>query len=435
MRIAYLTSEYPAISHTFIRREVRELRSRGYDIRTFSVRAVENRDRLGPVDQEEAAGTWNILPTEPLRLGKAHLRALLKRPLNYLKTAGLALGHRAPGVRGGVWALFHFAEAIDLAAELERQAVEHLHTHFGNSGATVGLLASHFLDVPFSFTIHGNSEFDFPAGLLLADKIRAARFVSCVTHFGRSQAMRSVEPEHWSKMIIVRAGIEPPLHALEQSGHTLTVTPPQEGAPMKLVCVARLAPAKGHVGLIQAFAQVVREGIPVTLELLGGGPSQADVEAEIARFGLQDRVKLHGHVPEHEAFQAMANATAVVLASFIEGLPCVLMEALALGVPVVAPCLAGIPELVENGVSGLTFAPGDWSGLARALITMLRDPALRTRLAREGKERVEAEFFVSESVTPLTRAYGGEVPSSHQRHRPSATGVESRPLTGQLGVS
>lgn len=395
MRIAYLVSQYPAASHTFIRREVMGLRSLGFQVDTFSVRRPTGVAKLAAVDQRETEATWYVLPAEPARLARAHAKALLSRPLAYARTLKRALGHRAPGARALVWSAFHFVESIDLARELEQRGVEHLHNHFANAGANVGYLAAHYLDLKWSLTLHGTSEFDYPAGLLLAEKIEAADFVACVTHFGRAQAMRLVDPKHWHKFHIVRAGIEPP--KLNGAGA-------KRGARPRLVCVARLSPEKGHAGLIQAFAQLVAEGVDAELELLGDGPDTARIEAQVRELGLEKSVLMRGQVPEDEALQAMAGATAVVLASFMEGLPVVLMEALALGVPVVAPCVAGIPELVEHGVSGLTFPPGDWASLTRALRQLLGDADLRARLAREGRRRVEAEFFVERSITPLVAA-------------------------------
>jgi glycosyltransferase involved in cell wall biosynthesis len=295
-----------------------------------------------------------------------------------------------------------------LAAELERRGISHLHNHFANAGANVGYLAAHFLKLDWSLTLHGTSEFDYPAGLLLADKIEAARFVACVTHFGKAQAMRLVDPRHWQKFHVVRAGIDPPRATAEDAPRAANGTP---RAALRLVCVARLSPEKGHAGLLESFAQLRAEGLDVELELLGDGPERARVEGIIRDRKLESTVHIHGQVPEEKAISAMANATVVVLASFMEGLPVVIMEALALGVPVVAPCVAGIPELVEHGVSGLTFAPGDWDGLTRALRQMLGDPELRARLAQEGKRRVERDFFVERSIVPLVNALkNGAIP-------------------------
>jgi colanic acid/amylovoran biosynthesis glycosyltransferase len=400
MRIAYLVSQYPAASHTFIRREIMGLRERGLHVDTFSVRPPTGVSKLAAIDQQETEATWYVLPAPAARVASSHARALLKRPRAYASTLLRAMRHRVPGVRALVWSAFHFVESIDLADEIERRGADHLHNHFANAGANVGYLAAHFLQLNWSLTLHGTSEFDYPAGMLLAEKIEAAHFVACVTHFGRAQAMRLVDPKHWHKFVIVRAGIDPPVPVVpahEPSG--LAAKRPL------LVCVARLSPEKGHAGLIQAFAQLVTEGVDAELELLGEGPERARIEQQIRVLGLSERVRLHGQVPEEQALTAMSRATVVVVSSFMEGLPVVLMEALALGIPVVAPCVAGIPELVEHGVSGLTFPPGDWDSLAQQLRQLLGDAALRERLAREGKRRVESEFFVERSLAPLLAAF------------------------------
>jgi colanic acid/amylovoran biosynthesis glycosyltransferase len=396
MRIAYLVSQYPAASHTFIRREVMGLRARGFNIETFSVRRPTGIDKLAEIDQRETDATWYILPAAAGRIARAHARALLERPRAYTSTLRRALAHRVPGVRALLWSAFHFVESIDLAHEIDRRGVDHLHNHFANAGANVGFLAAHFLDLSWSLTLHGTSEFDYPAGMLLAQKIEAARFVACVTHFGRAQAMRIVDPKHWHKFVIVRAGIERPPPALQ---------PAPVGARPIVMCVARLSPEKGHAGLISAFARLVAEGLDAELELLGEGPDRVRIEEQIRTLGLSDRVRLHGQVPEDQVLRAMTRASVVVVSSFMEGLPVVLMEALAIGVPVIAPCVAGIPELVEHGVSGLTFPPGDWDRLTHALRQLLSDPALRERLAREGQRRVEADFFVERSLEPLVSAF------------------------------
>jgi colanic acid/amylovoran biosynthesis glycosyltransferase len=174
-------------------------------------------------------------------------------------------------------------------------------------------------------------------------------------------------------------------------------------APLRVVCVGRLSPEKGHLGLIDAFAEVLAGGSHAELRLVGDGPERARIEARIAARGLAGRCVLLGQLPEDETLREVASADVLVSASFMEGLPVVLMEALALDVPVIAPRVAGIPELVEDGVGGLLFAPADWSGLASCLARMLGDPLLRARLAQAGRERVRAEFDVERACIPLHR--------------------------------
>jgi len=396
MRVAYLVSQYPAPSHTFIRREVDALRRHGIDVQTFSVRRPKPEERQSEVDAREYEQTWYVLPAGP-GIVVAHLGALVRHPIRYLGTLREAIRHRVPGLRALIWSLFYFAEAIALASELHRRGIHHVHNHFANAGGNVGYLATRYLAIDWSLTLHGISEFDYPSGLLLPDKIRAAQWVACVSHFGRAQAMRSVEPEHWDKLFIARCGVE--LSSMPKRPQKI------EGSRLRIVTVGRLSPEKGQSGLLRAFRKVVDTGADAELRLVGDGPGERALRAQVKELGLDDRVHLAGRLPEQGALEEIAAADVFVLSSFMEGLPVVLMEALALGVPVVAPTVAGIPELVEAGESGLLFSPGDWHGLAVRLERLLIDPSLRDRLAAEGGRRVEAAFDIERAIEPLLARY------------------------------
>jgi glycosyltransferase involved in cell wall biosynthesis len=397
MRLAYLTSQYPAASHTFIRREIEAMRELGRHIDTFSVRPPGADELQGGADRSEAGNTFYILRQSPLAFVGAHLGALFTRPARYLRTFGLALGHRAPGARGLFLALAHFAESVLLAHELERRKVEHLHNHFANSAATVGFLAARMLGVGWSFTMHGISETDYPAGLTLGRKIEAADFVVCVSSFGRAQGMRLVAPQHWEKMHVVRCGV--PFDRLplrEPEGRNATT----------LICVGRLSPEKGQAGLLRAFAQVRERHKGLKLRLVGDGPERSALEALAVELGLGDDISFLGRMTEADALAEIARSDILVLPSFMEGLPIVLMEAMALGVPVVASRVAGIPELVEDGVGGLLFAPSDWNDLARSIEKLISDKALGAALAEHGKRKVAEEFDVRKSAAILSRLFG-----------------------------
>jgi glycosyltransferase involved in cell wall biosynthesis len=318
------------------------------------------------------------------------------RPATYFRTLTLAVRHRVPGVKAFFWSLFHFAEAIILAHALERRHIDHLHNHFANSGATVGLLAARFLGLPFSLTLHGTSETDYPAGLLLGAKIEAAEFAPCVSYFGRAQAMRTVSPDHWHKLMIVRCALD------------LSVFPPRDltrRTPPRVICVGRLSPEKGHLGLLDAFAQARAKGAQGQLVLVGDGPERPRVEKRIAELNLDQSVILRGQLPEAATLADVAQSDLLVLASFMEGLPVVLMEAMALNIPVIAPRVAGIPELVEHGVHGLLFTPGAWDELTGCLCALLGDEALRQRLGHASRDKIEKEFEIHQAVLPLYRRY------------------------------
>lgn len=391
-RIAYVVSQYPASSHTFIRREVDSLRRHGVDIRTYSIRRPSPAELKAPADQASFAETRFVLPMKAGTLLKAHLRAVTMQPGAWVALLRLALRHRAPGAKAMLWSLFHFAEAVVLAAMLREDGVTRVHNHFANAGATVGMLAARFAGLPWSLTLHGISETDYPAGLTLGAKLEASTFAACVSWFGRAQAMRVTAPAHWHKFTTVRCGLD--LTSLPAAARHV-------GSRREIVCVARLSAEKGHLGLLEAIAP-----LDVYLTLVGDGPMLAEIEQAVAAAGLSERVRFAGRLDEAATLAAIARADLLVLPSFMEGLPIVLMEAMAIGVPVIGSRVAGVPELIEDGVEGLLFRPGDWDDLRRAIARIRDEPELGDRLAAAARAKVAGEFDIATAVLPLARWFG-----------------------------
>jgi colanic acid/amylovoran biosynthesis glycosyltransferase len=396
MRLGYLTSQYPAASHTFIRREIEALRELGWQIDTFSVRPPGDDETQAEADRSEALNSYYVLRQRALAFVAAHLAGIFTAPAGYFRTFALALGHRAPGARGFLLALAHFAESVILASELRKRNVHHVHNHFANSAATVGLLATRMLGIGWSFTMHGISETDYPAGLMLGRKIEVADFVACVSWFGRAQGMRLVAPEHWNKMLVVRCGL--PLDRLPSRE-------PQDRNERSLICVGRLSPEKGQAGLLQALGGLRASQPGVKLRLVGDGPERPELEKLVSELQLGDRVTFLGRLTETDTLAEIARSDILVLPSFMEGLPIVLMEAMALGVPVIASRVAGIPELVEDGRGGLLFAPSKWDELADCIRRLLTDQALYGSLAEHGKKKVADEFNAQKSAEVLTQLF------------------------------
>lgn len=399
MRLAYLTSLYPAASHTFIRREVEAMRELGFDVDTFSIRAPSAGETVNELDRREAERTFYLLRQSFLSFAAAHGSALLTRPIQYLRTFGLSLFHRAPGARGLLLGIAHFAESILLARELKRRGSTHLHNHFANSAATVGLLATRFLGIGWSFTMHGISETDYPAGLMLGRKIEAANLVACVSWFGRAQGMRIVDPAYWEKMHVVRCGLP---------FDRLPLRSPSKHGIRTIICVGRLSPEKGQAGLLQVFAQLLRDHPDLQLRLVGDGPDRANLEALAGELGLGNSLTFVGRLSEEDTLNEIARSDLLVLPSFMEGLPIVLMEAMALGVPVIASGVAGIPEIVEDGTTGLLFAPSDWPQLQARIERLMSDRTLCDELAKKGREKVSAEFDAKKSAAELGRLFQGD---------------------------
>ena len=400
-RIAYLAGEYPAVSHTFILREVAALRARGLDVLTCSVRRPRPGQIRGPLEQAEACATFNLLDhaKQPRRLIGAQAAAL-KNPGLYGRTLRKAWSMRGPGLRSAVYQLFYFLEATVLARHLKARGVTHLHNHFAQASCTVALLAARLAGIPFSFTLHGPADFTDPKLWRLDAKIADAVFVSCISHYCRSQAMLASPPADWAKLHIVHCGVEPARYDAPPA--------PDSGGGKGLLFVGRLTAAKGVPVLIGAMPRILQAHPDAHLTLIGDGPDRAGLEDQIRRLGLSGAVRFAGYRNQDEVAEALARAAVFVLPSFAEGVPVVLMEAMAARRPVIATRIAGIPELVEDGVSGRIVSPGDGQALAEAVYDILADPGLAARMGEAGRQRVEAGFDVTHEAGKLAALFAAQ---------------------------
>jgi glycosyltransferase involved in cell wall biosynthesis len=398
LRLAYLVSQYPATSHTFISREIAAMRALGVQLDTFSIRPPAAAELRDEVLKQQAERTFTVLQQPLAAFVAGQFTVLATHPGGYFKTLKLALGHRPPGLRGFAMTFVYFAEALVLARELRQRGITRLHNHFANSGAIVGYLASRLLELPWSFTMHGISETDYPAGLLLGRKIEAAEFVACVSWFGRAQAMRLVAPDQWDKLKVVRCGLD------------LSKLPPraEDRSGVRLICVGRLSAEKGQAGLLEAFAAALGDCPGLSMLFVGDGPERTRLEARAAELGLGDRVEFAGRCGEDETLRRIAGADVLVLSSFMEGLPIVLMEAMAVGTAVIASRVAGIPELVRDGESGLLFTPSNWPELATCIRRLAGDAGLRQALASNARAVVEQEFAIERSARQLLALFTGD---------------------------
>lgn len=399
MRIAYLISQYPAPSHTFIRREISALRRLGFTITIFSVRPPKPEEIMADSDRRDHDETTYILPVRPLRLVAACLRQLTRNPKIFFQALFLALQHRNPGLRAMLYGFFYFLEGVLLADHLERQRISHLHNHFANPASHVAMVASCLLKIPLSMTLHGLCDFDYPAGPLLDKKIEACAFVACATQYGVAQAMRQSDPSRWHKLVTVRCGVD--LERLPAASPRALSSHSQ----LRIICVGRLAAEKGQLGLVDAFHKACQQGLRACLVLVGDGPDRKSIEERVERYDLWDRVEILGRLPEERTLEEISRSDVLVLASFMEGLPVVLMEAMALRVPVIAPTIAGIPELVIHKKTGLLFTAGDWDQLAERMIELSVEPEMRLQIASEGFIKVEKSFELNQAVRPLAECF------------------------------
>lgn len=380
MRLAYLCNLYPAVSHSFVRREIEAVENAGHKVHRFSLRPARP-DLKDEADLREASLTEAVLRQKLASLLLATLVLSVSRPGPTLAAIGAARRLSAPGIRSKFRHLAYWLEAAWLVRRMAQLKIQHLHAHFGTNPAAVAAIARAWGGPSFSFTAHGPDEFDAPITLSLAAKIEASSFVAAISSYGRSQLMRWSSPEHWTKIRVIRCGLGSDF--LEQP-----VDPPQAKST-EFVCVARLSAQKGLPLLIAACDQLRRTGEQFSLTIIGEGEMRAALEQDIRMRKLEDVVSLVGVKTSAEIRAQLVRARAFVLPSFAEGLPVVIMEALALCRPVITTAVAGIPELID-GTCGWLVPAGSEEPLVEAMTAALRSsPEELTAMGMVGRERVQ----------------------------------------------
>lgn len=365
MRIAYLVNQYPAVSHSFIRREILELERAGVNVVRIALQAWTG-TLADEADRREADRTAYIRPLGLAQLAWIFFRRCLSGPLPMLRAVALVFRMARHSSRPMAVHFFYLLEAGGVADILAQREVRHLHAHFGTNSAEVAMLACCLTGETYSFTVHGPEEFDKARAIGLATKVARSAFVVAVSSFGRGQLYRWIAQDDWDKVKVVHCGLEPGFHAAPAA------PPPAE---RRLVCVGRLCEQKGQLLLVQAAQMLMQRGLAFQLVLAGDGELRPELERAIAARGLGERIRITGWLSSAQIRQELLDATALVLPSLAEGLPVAIMEAMALRRPVLSTYIAGIPELVRTGVSGWLFPSGCAEALAAAMEACLGAPA------------------------------------------------------------
>ncbi len=380
MRIAYLVNLYPSVSHSFIRREIYALEALGCDVDRFSIRRPSLRNLPDEADRDEAGKTFYLLDGNIIKLLGGLVVMSILRPGTAMKAWRVAFRRAEWAAKAIIRRLAYLAEAAALARQLEARKVVHLHAHFGTNSATVARLAGIFTRLPFSFTVHGPDEFDRPVSLDLNGKVEDSAFCVAISSYGRSQLMRWSNVETWSKIHVVGCGVD-----------DLYLGPPTDAPETEVpqfCAVARLSPQKGIPLLVQAAAIVKQRGRSFRLLLVGDGELRATIEKQIQKFELADCVTITGWASSAQVADHLKQSHTLVLPSFAEGLPVVIMEALALERPVIVSTIAGTPELVD-AACGWLIPAGSVDALVAAMIDALDTSPERLRMmGKVGRKRV-----------------------------------------------
>jgi len=397
LRIAYVVNQYPKVSHSFIRREILALERQGADILRISLQGWDD-VLVDKEDREERERTRYVLQDGYAALLLAALRMAFTAPVRFFGALALAIRMARRGARPLPYHLAYLAEACRIMPWLKSFGATHVHAHFATNSAEVAMLANALGGPSYSFTVHGSDEFDTLPFIGIRDKVLRAAIVVSVSSFGRSQLYRWIDHSLWQRVKVVRCG-------LERAFYDVEAVPIRQDR--RLVCVGRMCNEKGQLLLVEAMYRLAQKGIVCELVLAGDGEMRDEVEELIRERHLEDRISITGWLTSDQVREQILAARGLVLPSFFENLPVVIMEAMALRRPVLATYVGGIPELVRPRETGWLFASGSLKALTEALEDFLATPddELR-RMGEAGYARVVQDHSIDTEAAKLVELFG-----------------------------
>ena len=396
MHIAYFINQYPAVSHSFIRREILALENKGLNISRFAIRPEANK-LIDKADITEQQRTCYIIKTPIFRVFHILIKQLFFNAAKLIKTFKYVLGFYRKYPGNIIKVFICLVEACVLAEWVRQEKIDHVHAHFATNSLTVVLFAHHLTGVSYSFTMHGSEEFDRPESIGFKDKIKYARFVAAISYYTRSQLYRWSDVADWNKIHIIRCGVDEDF--LEYS-----VTPVCS-EPVFLT-VGRFCEQKGQLLLLQAFKKLTMQHKTAKLIMVGDGPLKSQIQDYIQQYGLSNNVELTGSLDGQQIRDKISQARAFVLPSFAEGLPVVIMEAFALARPVISSYIAGIPELIKPGENGWLVPASSVEDLLMALNQVIDLPTdTLNNMGRQGRQKVIEQHSVDKEADKLQKLF------------------------------
>jgi colanic acid/amylovoran biosynthesis glycosyltransferase len=399
MRVLYIIGTYPLLTTTFVDREIRSLRRLGVDVQIIAVRKP---DPEAPLSQDqrllEREVTY-LLPCTWRAVARSNAYFLLRRPRRYVTTFVRLATRPHPHVRARLRTLAHFGEGVYAAYLVRRRSCDELHAHFADRAATIALVAGRLLGLPYSMSVHAGADI-FVSPVLLPEKVRAARRVVTCTAHNKARLLATVGPDVHTRVAVVQHGLD--LDAYEPSR--------AECRPPAVLAVGQLQERKGFTHLIEACSRLRTAGYEFSCRIVGDGPMRDALRAHVEAAGMQDAIELCGALPHEQVIREYEQASVFVLPCVeatdgdVDGIPNVLLEAMACHVAVLSSDLPAIRELVANGDNGLLVDPGDPRALAAALARLLDSRTLRDELATNARRTVVEMFDAAVNVTRFAAA-------------------------------
>lgn len=397
MKLAYLLNIYPLISTTFIRREIEAIEALGQPVHRFALRHWSG-DLVDPDDIAELTRTHYILTGSKVALIRDTVLTILRHPLRFLTLLPFWWRVWRNAKRKFIQHVAYLIEALAFYRRASALGIDHVHTHFSTNATTVAMFARRMGGPTYSFTVHGPDELvpGEPAALSIREKAHDAAFIVAITGYCRDRVAQEA-PASADKIRIIPCGIDIDAFPFDPA--------PPESA--RIICIGRLCANKGQVHIPPAVAAVAEEFPDLVVELIGGGEDESRIRDAIERFGVERQVVLHGWGSNAYVRARLEAGRAMLLPSYAEGLPIGIMEALAIGRPVLTTRIAGIPELVD-GACGWIYEPGDELAIADALRGIMRaTPEARAAMGAEGRRRVELQHDRRKAAEALLAALRG----------------------------
>lgn len=393
MRLAYIIGSYPALTTTFIDREIQLLREWEVDLRIFSIR--RSKSRLSPGQIAIRQEVKYLLPVNYMQLIFAHLFYVLKKPGVFWGTFKYLLSRPHPGLKTRLKTILHFGEGVYAAWLMQKEGYEHIHAHFADRASILAMVASRLLGIQYSLTAHAMDIYVDP--VMLPEKISGAAFVATCTAYNQAH-LRSLSTNG------SREKIKCIYHGLDTSYYN----PPLNGLPGDpsnlILSVGQLKEKKGFTYLLQACQILKEDGYTFKCQIVGDGPMRAELENQISNLGLSEVVELCGALPHEKVIEKYSQATIFVLPAVTasdgdrDGIPNVILEALAMKLPVVSTEHSGIPEVIVHGNNGLLVKSKDSLSLAKALGSLMDQQSLRKHLGETGRKTVLEKFDLPKNI-------------------------------------
>ncbi|OHB78894.1 MAG: hypothetical protein A2V98_01580 [Planctomycetes bacterium RBG_16_64_12] len=422
LRVAYVMSRFPKISETFVLYEILAVEQAEVAVELYPLQrektSVMHPEAVPLVERAHFTGWLSVA------MIRTHLHYLGRKPWLYLATLWTLLWSNLGSLRYFAGAVAFFPKAVFLARHMARHGIAHVHAHFASHPAAVAYVVHRLEGIPFSFTAHGS---DLHRDRhMLREKVARACFVVAISEYNRRLILDDCGPQAAGKVHVIHCGVDtrqfrPRRQAVDSrqqavgSGlstlHSLLCTLYCGAGPFSILSIGTVHEVKGQTILADACRILKERGLAFRLHFVGDGPDLSRLRRHVEQIGLADRVAFHGRKTRQEIIELLGGADVLAAPSVPtrdgrrEGIPVVLIEAMASGVPVVASRLSGIPELVEDGVNGLLVPPRDAQALAETLARLADDPVLRRELAEAARRRVEHDFDQQVSAAALAARF------------------------------